>query len=660
VAGDTVTATATDLNKNTSEFSANVVVKQAAPPPWDCLLNPPPGKTGGGNELEPNDACLMAVPAQCEAAYCGMIAGPSDVDWWAVTLPADTCYCLHVRVFANATPGQYAFGGGLDPTLSIYASDCVTQLFVNDNHNGIFPDAVGTDAQYDCLDQGNCYKKGTTLYIKVAGSPQSTGIGPYLLVINCEKCTCPQAQYDTCTYYKKGYVDFCPNGMPDFDQKQNSWWTGMPPGAHWTHCGPVALANCMWWFDSKFEPSPIDPRPFHPGLITPPKNDHYNLVTSYDGQGIWDDHDTNNVRPLVDSLALYAKTNVATPGTYVTDLANAATNWIAKAGMSADYTVRLMPVTPAFGLDSIRAQVLASQDVILLLGFYQESAPNYCERIGGHYVTAAGTCTDPATPALCISDPYFDDNEGGAVHPSTDHNDASLVSGPHGTNHHDRYDVTVSPCSPPMPPGMYFPLELVNYPINPGNVMNFFGQNGYQPWQPVPPSGAPLHALIEWAIIICPADTCLGQLPGDVDANGQIQTADIVVLTNILDLGAPLPVPPSNADPNGDCVVNYQDVNYLTAFFYAGGPAPVKCTCLKPKKTCCVGLTGNVDMDPANGVDISDVTALIDYLYVTFTPPACLEEANCDGDMAGGVDISDITWLIDYLYVSFTPVAHCL
>jgi len=362
----------------------------------------------------------------------------------------------------------------------------------------------------------------------------------------------------------------------------------------------------------------------------------------------------------VDSLALYARTNQAGPGTFVTDLANAATNWIAKAGMANDYTVKLMPITPAFGLDSIRAQVLASQDVILLLGFYQESVPGYCERIGGHYVTVAGTCTDPATPALCISDPYFDDNEGGAVHPSTDHNDASLVSGPHGTNHHDRYDVTVSPCSPPMPPGMYFPLELANYPINPGNVMNFFGQNGYQPWQPVPPSGAPLHALIEWAIIICPADTCLGQLPGDVDANGQIQIADIVALTNILDLGAPLPVPPSNADPNGDCVVNYQDVNYLNAYFYTGGPAPVKCTCLKPKKTCCVGPTGNVDMDPANGVDISDLTALVDYLYVSFTPLVCPEEANCDGDLLGGVDISDLTWLVDYLYVSFTPVAHCL
>jgi hypothetical protein len=328
--------------------------------------------------------------------------------------------------------------------------------------------------------------------------------------------------------------------------------------------------------------------------------------------------------------------------------------------MASDYTVRLMPVTPAFGLDSIKAQVLASQDVILLLGFYQETAPNYCERIGGHYVTVAGTCTDPTTPALCISDPYFNDNEGGAIHPATDHNNASLVSGPHGTIHHDRYDIAISPCSPPMPPQPYFPNELVNYPINPGNVMNFFGANGYQPWQPVPSTGTRLHALIEFAIIICPVDTCLGQLPGDVDVDGNFLMSDVLALVDILYNGYPLPIPPSNADPNGDCIVDYRDLTYLTNYIHFGGPAPVKCTCLKPKKTCCVGITGNVDMDPANGVDISDLTALIDNLYISLRPLACPEEANCDGDPAGGVDISDLTWLIDYLYISFTAVAHCL
>ena len=74
---------------------------------------------------------------------------------------------------------------------------------------------------------------------------------------------------------------------------------------------------------------------------------------------------------------------------------------------------------------------------------------------------------------------------------------------------------------------------------------------------------------------------------------------------------------------------------------------------------CCVGLTGNVDNDPTDMVDLSDLTALIDYLFISFTVPVCIEEANCDGDPAGLVDLGDLTALIDYLFISFTPPAPC-
>ena len=127
--GDSVTATTTDQNNNTSEFCATVEVKQ---PDWNCTDNPPPGKTAGGYEIESNDNCATANFAACETAYCGDIAPDhTDVDWWVITLPTDTCYCLHVRVLADDTPGQYAFGLGLNPNLTVYASDCVTQLFYN-------------------------------------------------------------------------------------------------------------------------------------------------------------------------------------------------------------------------------------------------------------------------------------------------------------------------------------------------------------------------------------------------------------------------------------------------------------------------------------------------------------------------------------------------
>ncbi len=80
--------------------------------------------------------------------------------------------------------------------------------------------------------------------------------------------------------------------------------------------------------------------------------------------------------------------------------------------------------------------------------------------------------------------------------------------------------------------------------------------------------------------------------------------------------------------------------------------------------SCCLALsidgrTGNVDGDPGKGVDISDLSALIDYLYISFTPPPCLLSANTDGDPGNGIDISDLSALIDYLYISFTPPAVC-
>lgn len=75
--------------------------------------------------------------------------------------------------------------------------------------------------------------------------------------------------------------------------------------------------------------------------------------------------------------------------------------------------------------------------------------------------------------------------------------------------------------------------------------------------------------------------------------------------------------------------------------------------------SCCVGLTGNVDCDPTDGADISDLTALIDNLYISFTPLCCSAEANTDGSVDGNIDISDLTALIDYLYISFTLPAVC-
>lgn len=74
---------------------------------------------------------------------------------------------------------------------------------------------------------------------------------------------------------------------------------------------------------------------------------------------------------------------------------------------------------------------------------------------------------------------------------------------------------------------------------------------------------------------------------------------------------------------------------------------------------CCVGRTGNVNGDPGDLVNLSDLTVLVNYLFVTFQPIPCKAEANTNGDAACGINLSDVTVLVNYLFVTFQPVANC-
>lgn len=72
---------------------------------------------------------------------------------------------------------------------------------------------------------------------------------------------------------------------------------------------------------------------------------------------------------------------------------------------------------------------------------------------------------------------------------------------------------------------------------------------------------------------------------------------------------------------------------------------------------CCEGIRGNADCDPAGTVDLGDLTALVDYLFISFSPLCCEEEANVDG--LPGIDLGDLTALIDYLFISFRSPRLC-
>ncbi len=74
---------------------------------------------------------------------------------------------------------------------------------------------------------------------------------------------------------------------------------------------------------------------------------------------------------------------------------------------------------------------------------------------------------------------------------------------------------------------------------------------------------------------------------------------------------------------------------------------------------CCIATTGNVDGDALDGVDVGDLTKLINNLFITFEAIDCPAEANCDGDGANSVDVGDLTALINNLFITFAPLPAC-
>ena len=77
-------------------------------------------------------------------------------------------------------------------------------------------------------------------------------------------------------------------------------------------------------------------------------------------------------------------------------------------------------------------------------------------------------------------------------------------------------------------------------------------------------------------------------------------------------------------------------------------------------QTCCIGIAGNIDNDPLDNIDISDLVILVSFMFQGGAEPACLAEANIDGSILEPVvDISDIVLLVSYMFQSGLPPATC-
>jgi hypothetical protein len=75
---------------------------------------------------------------------------------------------------------------------------------------------------------------------------------------------------------------------------------------------------------------------------------------------------------------------------------------------------------------------------------------------------------------------------------------------------------------------------------------------------------------------------------------------------------------------------------------------------------CCAGTSvGNVDGSADNLITMGDLTVLIDHLFISFAPLACLDVGNTDLSADGLVTMGDLTVLIDHLFISFNPLPAC-
>ena len=76
---------------------------------------------------------------------------------------------------------------------------------------------------------------------------------------------------------------------------------------------------------------------------------------------------------------------------------------------------------------------------------------------------------------------------------------------------------------------------------------------------------------------------------------------------------------------------------------------------------CCLPpIRGNVDYDPGDAIDISDLVYLVDYMFNSGPEPPCLSES--DIDASGGespIDISDLVYLVDYMFSGGPEPVEC-
>jgi hypothetical protein len=155
-------------------------------------------------------------------------------------------------------------------------------------------------------------------------------------------------------------------------------------------------------------------------------------------------------------------------------------------------------------------------------------------------------------------------------------------------------------------------------------------------------------------------DSCLVQMPGDADGDGNIDQSDADYIYAYLCQDGPAPYPLANGDPNGDCEINIIDVEFIEAYMY-GGDSPVPCTCIDPETIGCALPCDCVPGDPNNdgGISVGDIVYVIAYVFKGGPDP--VPYSVCQGDFNGDcqVNVGDAVAGIAYTFKGGPPPVTC-
>ncbi|KPJ49541.1 hypothetical protein AMJ40_05315, partial [candidate division TA06 bacterium DG_26] len=305
----------------------------------------------------------------------------------------------------NSGTGQTTVNGTVD--IDTDPTQATVELFIAD----VDPSFHGEGATYLASTAPDAGGNWTIVVSGLTPGDYLTATTTDMLWNTSEFSQCALVAGEEDWYFKPPYENYAVSGMPDIDQKQDNWVN--PNSMNWSFCGPVAVANCFMWFDSKFgDPTgiPGDGWDNFPLVRDYADNLAYPPVPPFPPQfagspWVSDDHRYDNVDnpatvwppggpppalppfspgyqnppvldpwgELVERLAWCmdcdgVRTGDVHSGTYVDSMQACIDRWLIEHELDGYFT-EVTIEAPTY--DYIEAQVERSQNVILLLGFWQ-------------------------------------------------------------------------------------------------------------------------------------------------------------------------------------------------------------------------------------------------------------------------------------------------